>query len=113
MEDKRTARRLRKRVTLRFGIEAPVRIAFTEDLSDTGMFIKTTNICPPGSRILVEFSPDEVAQVRLECRVIWAKKVPPQLIHMVKKSGMGVRILQVVDGEETFRRYCSALNEVR
>ena len=113
MEDKRNTRRLRKRVTLRFGIDNPVRMAFTEDISDTGIFIKTTNICPPGSKIIVELSLNEGEVIRLECRVMWAKKVPPQLIHLVKKSGMGVKILRVLEGEAFFQQFCTELAAIR
>lgn len=109
MADKRNNQRQNKRLTLRFGIDSPVRMAFTEDVSPTGLFIKTTNICPPGSKIVVEFSPDKSSTVRLTCRVMWAKKVPPQLIHMVRKSGMGVRILQIQEGSEVFQVFCREL----
>ena len=113
MEDKRDTRRLRKRMTLRFGIDNPVRLAFTEDLSTTGLFIKTTNICPPGSKIVVELSPNDTDQVRLECRVMWAKKVPPQMIHLVKKSGMGVKVLRVLEGDASFQQFCDELATIR
>jgi hypothetical protein len=102
--DKRDIVRLKKRITVRFGIEEPNRVAFTEDISRTGMFIKTPNICPPNTKIRIEF---EVAnnKVELEARVMWAKKVPQNLFHLVKKSGMGVRFLRFYSGEEHFDSY--------
>jgi hypothetical protein len=102
--DKRDIVRLKKRITVRFGIEEPNRVAFTEDVSGTGMFIKTPNICPPNTKIRIEF---EVAnnKVELEARVMWAKKVPQNLFHLVKKSGMGVRFLRFYSGEEHFNSY--------
>jgi hypothetical protein len=102
--DKRDIVRLKKRITVRFGIEEPNRVAFTEDISGTGMFIKTPNICPPNTKIRIEF---EVAnnKVELEARVMWAKKVPQNLFHLVKKSGMGVRFLRFYSGEEHFNSY--------
>jgi hypothetical protein len=33
---------------------------------------------------------------------MWAKKVPQNMFHLVKKSGMGVRILRFDSGEEHF-----------
>jgi c-di-GMP-binding flagellar brake protein YcgR len=102
--DKRDIVRLKKRITVRFGIEESNRVAFTEDISMTGMFIKTPNICPPNTKIRIEF---EIAsnKVELEARVMWAKKVPQNLFHLVKKSGMGVRFLRFYSGEEHFNSY--------
>ena len=113
MADKRNVNRMRKRFPVRFGVDQPVRLAFTEDISTTGLFIKSTNICAPGSliQILVELAPGQT--VLLEARVMWAKKVPPQLIHMVKKSGMGVRIVRFLQGGESYAQLCSELAAAR
>ncbi len=101
---KRDIVRHKKRLTVHFGIEAANRVAFTEDVSLVGMFIKTPNICPPNTKIRIEF---EVAdsKVELEARVMWAKKVPQNLFHLVKKSGMGVRFLHFYSGETHFTTY--------
>jgi hypothetical protein len=109
MAEKRDISRLRKRYSLRFGIDKPVRLGFTEDISSTGLFLKTTNICNPGSLILVEIAISDTETVLLQGRVVWAKKVPPQLIHMVKKSGMGVRIERFLQGEERYLQLCREL----
>jgi len=104
MADKRDITRVKKRFTVRFGIEEANRVAFTEDISITGMFIKTANICPPNTKIIIEF---EVAnnKVELVARVMWAKKVPQNLFHLVKKSGMGVRFLRFQAGEDHLNNY--------
>ena len=96
--------RHKKRLTVRFGIEEANRVAFTDNVSRTGMFIKTPNICPPNTKIRVEF---EVSNNRVEllARVMWAYKVPQNLFHLVKKSGMGLRILRFYSGEDHFNRY--------
>jgi PilZ domain-containing protein len=109
MAEKRNIDRLRKRFSVRFGIDCPTRLAFTEDLSSTGLFIKTTNICVPGSLIQVEVNLSEQQTVVLEGRVMWAKKVPPQLIHIVKKCGMGVRIVRFLQGAEAYAKICVEL----
>ena len=106
MADKRNLGRHRKRFSLRFGIGEPVRLAFTEDISSTGLFIKTTNICNPGTVVTVELNLNDETKVVLEARVMWAKKVPPQMIHLVKKSGMGVRINRFVSGGMEYLRFC-------
>ncbi|QEM69636.1 pilus assembly protein PilZ [Geobacter sp. FeAm09] len=108
MTEKRIIGRLKKRLTIRFGIDSASRVAFSEDLSATGMFIKTANVCPPNSRIRIEFTVDDHL-VQVDARVMWAKKVPQNLFHLVKKSGMGVRFLRFQAGEEHFQRFLGAV----
>jgi len=103
-ENKRDIVRYKRRITVRFGIGETNRVAFTEDVSVTGMFIKTPNICPPNTKIKIEFELDN-SKVELEGRVMWAKKVPQNLFHLVKKSGMGIRFLRFYSGEESFSSY--------
>jgi Tfp pilus assembly protein PilZ len=100
--DKRDIRRIKKRLTIRFGIDDAARVAFTEDISMTGLFIKTPNVIPPNSKIRIEIDLPDRPLVSLEARVMWAKKVPANLFHLVKKSGMGVRFLRFHSGEEAF-----------
>jgi hypothetical protein len=77
--------RLKKRLKVHFGIEETGRVAFTENVSLTGMFIRTPNIYPPNTRIRIEF---ELAnnKVELEARVMWAKKVPQNLFILSKRA---------------------------
>ena len=105
MTDKRDIRRYKKRISIRFGIDEPNRVAFTEDISITGMFIKTPNIVPPNTKIRIMFELAGDHKVEVEARVMWAKKVPQNLFHLVKKSGMGVRFLRFDAGEDLFQRY--------
>lgn len=105
MADKRILIRLRRRLSLRFGVDKPVRMAFTEDVTDDGMFIKTTNLYRPGTRMVIELTLPDESKVNLVGVVRWSKKVPPNLIHLVKKAGMGVEIVSFVNGEESFRQF--------
>ena len=102
--NKRDIVRHKKRLTVRFGMDEANRVAFTEDVSSTGMFIKTPNICPPNTKIRIEFEVGD-NKVALEGRVMWAKKVPQNLFHLVKKSGMGIRFLKFFVGEADFISY--------
>lgn len=102
--DKRDLIRHKKRLTVRFGIDDTSRVAFTEDISLTGMFIKTPNICPPNTKIKVILELGN-NNVELEARVMWAKKVPQNLFHLVKKSGMGIRFLRFVSGQDHLNGY--------
>jgi len=105
MAEKRIIKRVRRRLSLRFGQDKPVRMAFTEDVTDDGMFIKTTNLYRPGTRIAIELTLPDETKVTITGMVIWSKKVPPNMIHLVKKAGLGVKILHFVTGEEDFMRF--------
>jgi hypothetical protein len=39
----------------------------------------------------------------------WRKSVPPQVIHLVRKCGMGVKILKFINGEESYRIFVTKL----
>jgi len=105
MAEKRSLKRIRRRISLRFGVDAPVRMAFTEDVTDRGMFIKSTNLYPPGTRVVIELIMPDESRVRISGSIRWTKKVPPNMIHLVRKAGMGVKILRIESGEEDFRRF--------
>jgi hypothetical protein len=107
VSDKRSPVRHKKRLSVHFGIEETNRVAFTEDISMVGMFLRSLNVCPPNTKLKIEFLLENDLKVVLEARVMWAKKVPQNLFHLVKKSGMGVRILRFHSGEEHFRRFCN------
>jgi len=113
MADKRSLRRIRRRLSLRFGIDAPVRMAFTEDVTDRGMFIKTTNLYPPGTKIAIELIMPDETRVRIVGSIRWSKKVPPNMIHLVRKAGLGIKILSIETGEEHFRRFLQEAQTVK
>lgn len=88
MANNRYTDRARKRLMCRYGVEKPDRTGFTMNLSETGVFIKTNNVFKPGTTLQVELPFPEATFV-MWGRVIWAKKVPPQLAHILE-CGMGV-----------------------
>ena len=110
MADLRDVKRHRKRLTLKFGIDVPARLAFTEDISLQGMCIKTALVCPPGSRLKIELNLPDDSVVTMGGMVMWAKKVPPNMIHLVKKCGMGVKITGISSGEDNYRMLCEDLH---
>ena len=110
MAEKRNLGRHRKRFSLRFGVGEPVRLAFTEDISSSGLFIKTASTCNPGTTVTVELELGGGITVRLEARVMWAKKVPPQMIHLVPRAGMGVKILRFISNEQIYLALCHELH---
>ena len=106
MADKRNTGRRRKRFAISFGTgDAASRRAFTEDVSPLGMFIKTANVCNPNTIVTIELLDDD-EPIRFDARVMWAKRVPQNLFHLVKKSGMGVRIIRFHSGRERYMALC-------
>ncbi len=113
MADKRNIKRIKQRITIHFGLDDTSRLAFTEDISTSGMFIKTPNIAPINSTIKIQFALQNGSVVRLEGRVTWARKVPQNLFHLVKKSGMGIRFLRFLSGEEAFESFFKRIATTR
>ncbi len=86
--NKRKLLRAKRRLMVKYGTTSPDRSGFTKNLSDTGLFVHTNNVFPPGTTIQVQIHfPDRVFSHW--ARVIWAKRVPAQLAHLVE-CGMGV-----------------------
>lgn len=81
--DKVGNKRQRKRIPLRYGIDTPGKIAFTDDISHEGLFIRTALALKPGTRLIVELTPPE-GTIHLQAEVRWAKKVPSQMLHKLK-----------------------------
>jgi hypothetical protein len=87
--------REKRRVMVRFGIDRPEKTGFTMNVSRSGMFLRTNTVFKPGTRIQLEIVlPDR--SFGLWAQVVWAKKVPPQLAHVLD-CGMGVRFLEPLD----------------
>jgi hypothetical protein len=101
-EEKRKLLRLRKRLQAKFGVVEPTRIGFTEDFSDTGLFIKSAVVLNPETILRVELIIPGYEPIELTAKVMWAKKVPPNLLARVK-GGMGVRILSFQKGEGAYQ----------
>jgi hypothetical protein len=92
-------------MTIRFGVDEAVKVAFTEDVSMTGMFITTPFVIAPNTMIIIAFDLPDGGGVELEARVMWAKRVPANLYHLARKCGMGVRFLRFRTGEDAFDDY--------
>lgn len=95
-------KRQRKRLTLRFGTERPEKIGFTEDISREGLFIKAVFPYPPNTKLKIELTTSDNNIIKIEGVVMWAKKVPVNLMQFVKKGGMGIRITSIKEGEDLY-----------
>jgi hypothetical protein len=104
MAEKRQATRQHRRLKLRYGSDSLLKLAFTEDVSATGMFIKTSTVMKPGSLITIELYAIDGTTILLKGLVMWGKKVSYELISQIKKAGMGIKIVEKVSGEDSYQR---------
>jgi len=110
LAENRLQPRHRKRIQVKYGVDAPTRVGFTEDISEEGFFIKSSLVQRPGTILQVELTTPDRETILLEGRIRWAKKVPPNLLHRVK-GGMGIKIIAFKEGEAAYRRFCEILQE--
>jgi len=107
MAEKREEKRRLKRLRLKYGTDTPQRSAFTDDISPDGLFIRTVSPIFPGKKMRIDLDSPSGEIIRIEGCVMWIKRVPPSLIHLAKKGGMGVRITKMLSGEENYRELCA------
>ncbi|MDT8440305.1 MAG: PilZ domain-containing protein [Desulfuromonadales bacterium] len=107
MAEKRFATRRGKRIKLLFGVDAPTRMAFTEDITREGLFIRTPLVIKTGTHVKVELHSPE-GPIKLVAQVRWGKKIPQQLLHTLK-GGMGLKIIAFQAGEEIYENLCTEL----
>jgi Tfp pilus assembly protein PilZ len=86
-------------------VDQTSRSGYTQNISESGLFVRTNRVFRPGTTVHLEIQfPDR--SFHLWGRVAWAKKVPPQLAHLVN-CGMGVRYLApTVEYLEHFEKWC-------
>ena len=110
MAEKRDITRKRRRIKVRFGIEEPSKVAFTDDLSLDGIFIKTAAPEKPGMLLNLEITLPDETLVLCKGRVHWAKRVPPSMLRLVGKGGMGLRILGYTQAEQAYGKFVASLH---
>lgn len=109
MKVERKPLRKKKRLKVRFGTDYPKRVAFTGDASAAGLYIITGQPERPGTKLLIEINLPDEQQVIVYGQVRWAKKVPPNLIRLANKAGMGVLLTQFEAGEQALVDYLATL----
>ena len=105
--DKRGRTRFNKRLFIKYGLEKPDKVGFTEDVSSSGLFVKANFVFPPGSILKIELTLPDERIVSMAAQVMWAKKVPPALVRHMKKSGMGLRLAQP---DEAYKQFIEELH---
>jgi hypothetical protein len=108
MIEKRSARRYRKRLRLRYGVGRADTMGFTEDISPGGMFVTTTKIKPVSTLLTIELTTPADQAVLVEGTVQWTKSVIPSMLRLGMKGGMGIMISRFISGHDTFQMLCQA-----
>jgi len=109
MAEKRDIKRKRKRLKVRFGIEEPRKMAFTDDVSNDGIFIMTAAPEKPGMVLNLEITLPDESLVLCQGRIHWAKRVPLNMLRLVNKGGMGLKILSFTQGEQAYEEFVESL----
>lgn len=78
----------RKRIRITLQAEPGSIRAYTSDLSRNGLFMVTTKVLPPGTRVRIKVQTESGPALGIGT-VRWAKRVPPLIIRDTK-GGMGV-----------------------
>ncbi len=102
--ERRDTGRVTKRLFVRFGKGLPENIGFTGDVSPTGIFIRSSTVFEPGTFLAIELTLPNDRVLILSGRVMWAKRVPPNLARFVKKNGMGILLSQIPDDYHQFMK---------
>ena len=94
-------RRLAPRVLVDFEVDYAMEdnylFAYITDISETGIFVRTTSPEQPGTRLNLRFRPDDSSpQVEVEGVVIWVNPFRPGAPDNLH-PGMGIRFVELDD----------------
>jgi hypothetical protein len=95
-------RRLQIKIQVNFGNHDVVNMGFTEDISISGIFLKTAVVFPVGTQLRIEMCPESGGMIRLLGKVHWSKQVAPNLVWTVAGAGMGVEVVRFLQGKELY-----------
>src|SRR5580704_10725405 len=76
--DRRAAPRVLVDLEVDYALEDNYLFAYITDISETGIFVRTTTPEQPGTRLNLRFSPDNAARpIEVEGEVIWINPYRP------------------------------------
>jgi hypothetical protein len=114
MSEKKHLKRYIKSLRVRYGLEKPEKLAFTEDISMTGLSIRTHEVVKPGSVIVAELYLSDDTKILIKGCVTWAKKLLPAMAGETKKEGMGIKIVKFLsDGESVWKKYIESCADLQ
>ncbi|MCA3014733.1 MAG: PilZ domain-containing protein [Myxococcaceae bacterium] len=90
--NRRVATRKPRRLKVLYGTDVPSQPGFTQNLSETGMFITSAQLPRLGTRLAVKVETSETKEAVVACEVVRQVHVPLEL-RAVERPGFGVRLL--------------------
>jgi len=105
--EKRKSLRINKKLEVRFQTLTEYT-AITNDISETGLFIKTNMAIKPGSIINLKLNLPDAQELFLAGKIIRSIKAPPGIFSPVKSSGVGV---ELIDPPKSYINYLNSLRE--
>lgn len=104
LNSKRPRKRAKRRIMAKIGDGTSSRTVFVKNLSETGAFVHTNGVSRPGTVLDLDILfPDRT--VSLRARVVWAKKVPDQMAHLLD-CGMGLQFVETpLDWDEFYKEW--------
>lgn len=97
-------KRLTIKLQVNFGDRRLDNMGFTDDISASGIFIKTAVVFPSNTIIGIELVLPGGEIARMKGVVNWSKGVPPNLVWATKDAGMGVKITEYIQGKDSYYR---------
>jgi uncharacterized protein (TIGR02266 family) len=95
--DRRAAPRVLVDLEVDYASEDNYLFAYIVDISETGIFVRTTTPEPPGTHLNLRFRPDDAsAQIEIEGTVIWVNPYRPGAPDNLH-PGMGIRFVELED----------------
>jgi type IV pilus assembly protein PilZ len=95
--ERRQAPRVLVDLEVDYASEDNYLFAYITDISETGIFVRTTSPEQPGTRLNLRFRPDdEGPQIEVEGEVIWVNPFRPGVADNLH-PGMGIRFVALDD----------------
>ena len=94
--DRRIAPRVLVDLEVDYASEDNYLFAYITDISETGIFVRTTTPEAPGTNLNLRFRIDDGPQIQVEGTVIWVNPFRPNNVDNLH-PGMGVRFIELDD----------------
>ncbi len=93
-DDRRRAPRVLVNVEVDYAGEDNYLFAYITDISETGIFVRTTTPESPGTHLNLRFKPDAGGPIEVEGQVIWVNPYRPGAADNLH-PGMGIRFVEL------------------
>ena len=94
--DRRAAPRVFVDLEVDYASEENYLFAYITDISETGIFVRTTTPEPSGTLLNLRFKPDGESTIAVEGKVIWVNPYRPGAPDNLH-PGMGIRFVELDD----------------